>query len=436
MDVLTALLPFGAPAPAGDGSAAEEGFTDALETALSDLGPDGEEVPAPAGEELTDVPPLATLALLLAAFPASAPLLSMLDGAVADDVPVEAHDADADVSDVPVPQQVQDGDAVVSDVSMPVGDLDADAPEELTMDGPAPVAKTDAQEAEHDGQQPEAGDVPPVRVDEQGAEPSIADRPAAVLSETAPVAESAPVPASAPLSEADQANEPAPDAPAVDEVAAAETDQAEGRPGAERTDAVRASARSSQTAETAAAPPPRAATDADASTDVPVQGAQRPVEPVRASADGASTRGVGVAAPMADAPGPVGHDQQVATEPAGAASREIVDRLTEIVDRMSSLTAPRRMVVEAGELRLAVALSGSTVSVTVLGAPRGDTPDWAPQLAAALSARGMELSADSDPSGRGREQSGRGQRDPDQPAPPPGRRTPSSRPYAPTGVRL
>lgn len=120
----------------------------------------------------------------------------------------------------------------------------------------------------------------------------------------------------------------------------------------------------------------------------------------------------------------------VVAEPAAPVLSSLGTLVAEAVDRLEHAPPPRRVVLEFGELRVAVSLRQDMVDVSVLGG--GDAPpDWAAGLREALDARGFSLASGSsdDPPGR-REAPERQEQ-----APPTPFRRPRSRP-AETGWRL
>ncbi len=73
-------------------------------------------------------------------------------------------------------------------------------------------------------------------------------------------------------------------------------------------------------------------------------------------------------------------------------SSELLQRVVEAAERMAAAGSPRRMVVEAGALRLAVSLQADGVRVTVLDGADAAGSGWAREVAQALAQRGLTLS--------------------------------------------
>jgi hypothetical protein len=199
--------------------------------------------------------------------------------------------------------------------------------------------------------------------------------------------------------------------------------------GAERAAADRADAARAAAARAAGAAPATARSVAEAA----LAAGARPDRTTSAGTDAVEDRAAPAPTTAVDGTaaeaGP--RSEVAAPRSAGVPATSLAQRIAEVAEALEGSAAPRRLVVESGDLRLAVALQGETVRVTVLGG-QGQDATWTRELAASLAARGLTLAGD----GAGSEgRAGAEQRD--RPDAPPATSRPSSRPAArPAGIRL
>ena len=128
----------------------------------------------------------------------------------------------------------------------------------------------------------------------------------------------------------------------------------------------------------------------------------RPERPPTPTATVTSAEELGAGAELRTAP-PRGPEAPARV----SASSDLAQRIAEVAERMAAAGSPRRMVIEAGALRLAVSLQADGVRVTVLDG--ADTAGWTREVAHALQQRGLTLSQQgADPSGSGGQRDDRG----------------------------
>ncbi|HVL99757.1 MAG TPA: hypothetical protein VM324_10750, partial [Egibacteraceae bacterium] len=151
----------------------------------------------------------------------------------------------------------------------------------------------------------------------------------------------------------------------------------------------------------------------------------------------AAAPGVDLTAAPAAAPTPVtgapGRAHEVPASAVRPQPSALAERVADIVERLELAPAPRRVTVDAGELRLVVSLRGDAVRIAVLGTGAAAPAGWERDLSAALSARGFSLAGD----GAHERPAPEHRPPPESTVPAPGsrQRRPPSRP-APAGWRL